>query len=295
MVRPRSSILQLLPLGMAAILLSACQQVTTGASEAPASIEPPEPAVVEPLPEPEPEPVVVVAPEPSLQRPAVTQPVTTGVKGSSSSASATKRRSSGTGSGTASRIEVPDTTVTTSSVKRLPQPDPQPVEVVSAPEVPEPPGDGPQDSGAEPEEQEALPEDREVRSAEVAGPEPAVAIPQFPWPPPRASASAVIPAAFLRPSGVESPTLGDIADEISKALDTGGYFERSFFGAPGGFAMVTRLERINRDGTPTDEAERWTVAARLSARSVHRAVRLLPDHRVRRVLTTVRPVRDRGR
>ncbi len=106
--------------------------------------------------------------------------------------------------------------------------------------------------------------DAATTSAEiqVASGDPAPApIPQFPWPPPRASASAVIPAAFVKPGGVDTATLGDVADEISAALDTGGYFERSYFGAPGGFAMVTRLERINPDGTPTDEAERWTVGA----------------------------------
>ena len=108
--------------------------------------------------------------------------------------------------------------------------------------------------------QEMLAEDA-LADVEVASGAPAAPIPQFPWPPPRASASAVIPAAFVKPGAVDTATLGDVAAEISAALDTGGYFERSYFGAPGGFAMVTRLERINPDGTPTAEAERWTVGA----------------------------------
>ena len=118
----------------------------------------------------------------------------------------------------------------------------------------------PADQQAEEAESERVLQEQEAQTAEVAA-APAPPIPQFPWPPPRASASAVIPAAFVRPGGIDTPTLGDVADEISAALDSGGYFERSYFGAPGGFAMVTRLERINPDGTSKQEAERWTVGA----------------------------------
>ncbi len=80
-------------------------------------------------------------------------------------------------------------------------------------------------------------------------------VPQFPWPPPRASASVVIPA------GSAAGTLGDVEEQIRTALDGGGYVERSYFAAPGGFAMATRLERINPDGTPMQDPERWRVEA----------------------------------
>jgi hypothetical protein len=86
-------------------------------------------------------------------------------------------------------------------------------------------------------------------------------VPHFPWPPPRASASVVIPAGFIRTSDMAAPTLGDVDQAIAAALDGGGYVERSYFAAPGGFAMVTRLERIHSDGTPMQEAERWRVDA----------------------------------
>ena len=44
------------------------------------------------------------------------------------------------------------------------------------------------------------------------------------------------------------------------ALETGGYVERSFFSTEaGGVAMVTRLERINDDGTPAPAAARWAL------------------------------------
>jgi hypothetical protein len=106
----------------------------------------------------------------------------------------------------------------------------------------------------------APPQAVEEAAPQVAMPE--FAAPQFPWPPPQASAMTIIPAAFVRPNDIADPTLGDVADRISAALDSAGYFERSYFAAPGGFAMVTRLERINSDGTPKqDEAERWTVDA----------------------------------
>jgi hypothetical protein len=92
-----------------------------------------------------------------------------------------------------------------------------------------------------------------------AGAEPEV--PQFPWPPPRASASVAIPDGFIAASGSAAPTLGDVAAQIHTTLDGGGYVERSYFAAPGGFAMVTRLERINADGTPMQDPERWRVEA----------------------------------
>jgi hypothetical protein len=93
--------------------------------------------------------------------------------------------------------------------------------------------------------------------AASVSPEPEV--PDFPWPPPRASATAVIPAGFIRVSGIAEPTLGHAVELINAALDGGGYVERSYFAAPGGFAMATRLERIEADGTPKQE-ERWSVA-----------------------------------
>jgi len=89
----------------------------------------------------------------------------------------------------------------------------------------------------------------------TVGIDPELDVPQFPWPPPRASASVVMPPGFLR---LRELTLGDAAKLINAALDGGGYVDRSYFAAPGGFAMVTRLERIDADGTPKQE-ERWSV------------------------------------
>jgi hypothetical protein len=78
------------------------------------------------------------------------------------------------------------------------------------------------------------------------------AMPEFPWPPPAASASYVLPDRLF--DGYR--TLGDVTKAILEALEQNGYVERSFFRTdPGGVALVTRLERINDDGSPS--VERW--------------------------------------
>jgi len=82
--------------------------------------------------------------------------------------------------------------------------------------------------------------------------------PSFPWPPPAASASYVLPDKLFE----RDRTVGEVAAAILAALEQSGYVERSFFRTePGGVAMVTRLERINDDGSPSAEQERWPAAA----------------------------------
>jgi hypothetical protein len=79
-------------------------------------------------------------------------------------------------------------------------------------------------------------------------------LPEFPWPPPRASASYVLPDRLL----ASYHTVGDVVGAIIEALEQGGYVERSFFQTKaGGVALVTRLERINDDGTSSAETQRW--------------------------------------
>jgi hypothetical protein len=79
-------------------------------------------------------------------------------------------------------------------------------------------------------------------------------LPEFPWPPPTASASYVLPDAMLE--GYQ--TVGEAAAAILSALERNGYVERSFFRTEAdGIALVTRLERINEDGSSFAENERW--------------------------------------
>jgi hypothetical protein len=87
-------------------------------------------------------------------------------------------------------------------------------------------------------------------------------LPEFPWPPPQASASYVLPDRLL----ADYHTVGEVAGAILNALEQSGYVERSFFQTKaGGVALVTRLERINDDGTPSPAAERWPNTGQYSA------------------------------
>lgn len=86
--------------------------------------------------------------------------------------------------------------------------------------------------------------------------------PKFPWPPPAASASYVLPDRLF--SG--HLTVGDATGAILSALEQNGYVERSFYRTePGGVALVTRLERINDDGSPSAATERWPASAQRQA------------------------------
>ncbi len=69
-----------------------------------------------------------------------------------------------------------------------------------------------------------------------ADPEQEAKLPEFPWPPPAASASYLLPAATLR--GYD--TVGEVTAAILSALERNGYVERSFFRTQdGGVALVT--------------------------------------------------------
>jgi hypothetical protein len=51
--------------------------------------------------------------------------------------------------------------------------------------------------------------------------------------------------------------MGDAVQNLDRALSQCGYDERSYFLVPGGVAVVTRLERIGRDGRPFSTGDRW--------------------------------------
>lgn len=81
--------------------------------------------------------------------------------------------------------------------------------------------------------------------------------PVFPWPPPRASARTTIPPALFAKLAAGPPTLGDVDRKLAAALDANDYSERSYYLVPDGFAIATRLEQINSDGTPKAGTQRW--------------------------------------
>jgi hypothetical protein len=81
--------------------------------------------------------------------------------------------------------------------------------------------------------------------------------PEFPWPPPRASALTAVPAALLAKAGASPRSLGDVERRLTAALDANEYSERSYYLVPDGFAIATRLEQINPDGTSKAGHQRW--------------------------------------
>lgn len=85
-------------------------------------------------------------------------------------------------------------------------------------------------------------------------------IPQFPWPPPKASAFVKIPNELVSGTG-DKRFLRDVASHLERAFDAAGYAEWSYHSVPNGFALVSRIEQIRADGTPREEAARWSVSA----------------------------------
>jgi len=84
-------------------------------------------------------------------------------------------------------------------------------------------------------------------------------MPNFKWPPPKASAREVIPDSFLRRSGIGIPLFRDVDAILRSALDNCGYLESSYYAVPGGFAIATRIEQINKNGIPKPGENRWSL------------------------------------
>jgi hypothetical protein len=85
---------------------------------------------------------------------------------------------------------------------------------------------------------------------------PGVTMPSFPWPPPKPSATALLTLGSLGQLAGTGITFQDVDTRISGALDAAGYDEKAYFGVPGGFAIVTRMEKMDPYGYP-DHANRW--------------------------------------
>jgi hypothetical protein len=71
----------------------------------------------------------------------------------------------------------------------------------------------------------------------------------------------VLPTEFLIRSDLPAH-LSDVDRKLAAALDSGDYSERSYYAVPDGFALVTRLEQIEADGTPKKSPDRWTLQVR---------------------------------
>lgn len=82
--------------------------------------------------------------------------------------------------------------------------------------------------------------------------------PEFPWPPPKASAFANIPTEFLTKPN-EMVYLKDVVKQLESALEKAGYYERKLYSVKDGFSIATRIEQIRFDGTSMDEEIRWEI------------------------------------
>jgi len=79
-------------------------------------------------------------------------------------------------------------------------------------------------------------------------------LPRFPWRPPHFSAHEVLPRLF---AGTANVTLGAVYSQLAAALRASGFEDSGIFAVPGGFALVTRLEHIQADGS-ADPRRRWS-------------------------------------
>lgn len=82
-------------------------------------------------------------------------------------------------------------------------------------------------------------------------------IPKLEFPPPKPSSRYI----FNKELFMNCDILEDVNQIISNALIANGYSEKSYFSVPNGFAVVTRIEKINEDGTSMEPPERWSISA----------------------------------
>jgi hypothetical protein len=86
----------------------------------------------------------------------------------------------------------------------------------------------------------------------------AAVLPAF-WPPPDTSTHQVIPRELLADGSGRPAMLAALAAKLEKALSRTGYSSPGYYAVPGGFAMLTQLERINPDATPFPPDQRWKI------------------------------------
>ena len=81
----------------------------------------------------------------------------------------------------------------------------------------------------------------------------------FDWPPAEPSTKVTIPRALLLAGmTAEAQTLGEVGERLENALIEAGYVEYGYQSIGcSGFAMVTRLERIDENGRPLEGAMRF--------------------------------------
>jgi hypothetical protein len=148
-----------------------------------------------------------------------------------------------------------------SGASSAPRAEPRPTETAEVP----PPQAQPTPAPAPPPPPSAPTPSAPPTSAPGGAPTRAETIPQFPWPPPAASATYVLPENVFE----RGRTTGQVVSAIIAALERKGYVERSFFTTPAdGVVLVTRLERINDDGSSAADRQRWPAVGEAAQSSV---------------------------
>lgn len=82
------------------------------------------------------------------------------------------------------------------------------------------------------------------------------AMPVYPWPPEEPSSIARLQELHDFSAG-GSASLYDVSETLRSALRLSGYPELSYYAAPGGFAMVTRLEGVDEQGQALADTRRY--------------------------------------
>jgi hypothetical protein len=86
----------------------------------------------------------------------------------------------------------------------------------------------------------------------------ASALPPFvPWPPPRPTERYVFPAEVPH----RFKTLAEFDSFLEAKLKNAGYDSFSYFSAPGGFSLATKVEQVNEEREPVAENRRWIIEA----------------------------------
>ncbi|MCC6463312.1 MAG: M48 family metalloprotease [Saprospiraceae bacterium] len=75
----------------------------------------------------------------------------------------------------------------------------------------------------------------------------------FPWPPPACAERYTIKDRL----NTQFATLRDVDQWLQKALENRRYWSRSYRYLPNGFALITRLEQFNEDGSSKADPYRW--------------------------------------
>jgi hypothetical protein len=91
-------------------------------------------------------------------------------------------------------------------------------------------------------------------AAGAAGPGSDSGLPPLDWPPPRFSRWVVLTQTSPDLSGYN---LEQVKARLTDDLSSAGYMDYGLFGIPGGFALVTEVERIDEEGRPVTDETRF--------------------------------------